>query len=327
MGYDQRTTCHLPKDYVVKIGITGASGFLGSYLLNYLVRLEKYELYALSRSISPEKTKIFESVVWIEGDLNSNQVCANFVKKLDLIIHLAHTNTPLTSNRDICGDTLLNLVPTLNLLQAIRDYGASPHVIYASSGGAIYKPTTNYQSFKESDPCEPSSSYGIQKLTVENYLRLSAEQNWLTATCLRIGNPYGVLLPSERMQGLIGVALNQILHRQPIKIYGDPNNIRDYIHLEDMCRMFELVIHKHSSFEVYNVGSGKGYSVNQILDLMEKIIGISMIKEVCQTSQTTNQLPSWIVLDIKKAYANLSWEPLIELEQGLETLCNQIWNQ
>ena len=159
-------------------------------------------------------------------------------------------------------------------------------------------------------------------------MRLSAEQSWLTATSLRIGNPYGVLLPSERMQGLIGVVLNQTLHRQPVKIYGDPNNVRDYIHLEDMCRMFELVIHKQSSFEVYNVGSGKGYSVNQILDLIEKFTGVSMIKEVSQTSQATNQLPSWTVLDIKKSYENLSWEPLIELEQGLAALCEQtLWNQ
>ncbi len=312
----------------MKIGITGATGFLGSYLLKYLMNLEKYELYALSRTISSEKIKNFNSVVWIEGDLSSNQICTDFVKNLDLIIHLAHTNTPLTSNRDISSDTLLNLVPTLNLLQAVRDYGAAPHIIYASSGGAIYKPSLNCQSFKESDPCEPSSSYGIQKLTVENYLRLSAEQNWLTATCLRIGNPYGVLLPSERMQGLIGVALNKTLNRQPVKIYGDPNNVRDYIHLEDMCRMFELVIHQQSSFEVYNVGSGTGYSVNQILDLIEKFTGILMIKEIWQANQTNNQLPSWAVLDIKKSYENLAWEPLIKLEQGLKLLCEQtLWNQ
>ncbi|WP_201320959.1 NAD-dependent epimerase/dehydratase family protein [Pseudanabaena sp. lw0831] len=312
----------------MKIGITGALGFLGSYLLKYLMNLEKYELFALSRNISPEKIKSCGKVVWIEGDLSSNQICADFVKNLDLIIHLAHTNTPLTSNKDISSDTLLNLVPTLNLLQAVRDYGSFPHLIYASSGGAIYKHSPNCQSFKESDPCEPSSSYGIQKLTVENYLRLGAEQSWLTATSLRIGNPYGVLLPSERMQGLIGVALNQVLHRQPVKIYGDPNNVRDYIHLEDMCRMFELVIHKQSSFEVYNVGSGKGYSVNQILDLIEKLTGVPITKELWQTSQTTNQLPSWIVLDIKKSYENLSWEPLIKLEQGLAALCEQIlWNQ
>ena len=66
----------------MKIGITGASGFLGSYLLNYLVHLEKYELYALSRTISSEKTKNFDSVAWIEGDLSSNKICADFVKNL-----------------------------------------------------------------------------------------------------------------------------------------------------------------------------------------------------------------------------------------------------
>ena len=313
---------------MMKIGITGASGFLGSYLLKYLVELEKYDLYALTRTASSEKIKNYRNVVWLQGDLSSNQTCADFVKELDLIVHLAHTNTPLTSNRDISSDALLNLVPTLNLLQAVRDCDKSPHLIYASSGGAIYKPSPNYQPFKESDPCDPSSSYGIQKLTIEKYLRLGAEMGWLTATSLRIGNPYGILLPSERMQGLIGVALNQVLHRQPVKIYGDANNVRDYIHLQDMCHMFELVIHKQSTFEVYNLGSGKGYSVNQILDLIEQFTRIPVIKEVWQSSQDSTQLPSWIVLDTKKAFKNLAWQPKIEFEQGLKNLCEQnLWNQ
>lgn len=308
----------------MNIGITGASGFLGSYLLKYLAKLEKYKLYALTRTVSSEKIKTDGNVVWIKGDLGSSQDCADFVQNLDLIVHLAHTNTPLTSNRDISADVLLNLVPTLNLLQAIRDSKRIPHLVYASSGGAVYKPSHDRQPFKESDPCEPLSSYGIQKLTVEQYLRMSAEQGWLTVTSLRIGNPYGILLPSERMQGLIGVALNQLLHQQPVRIYGDPNNVRDYIHLEDMCRIFELVIHQLSTFEVYNIGSGKGYSVNQILDLLEQFTGRSVIREIWQPTQSTNQLASWIVLDVTKAYKNLAWQPTIEFEQGLKTLCEQI---
>jgi nucleoside-diphosphate-sugar epimerase len=76
------------------------------------------------------------------------------------------------------------------------------------------------------------------------------------------------------------------------------------------------------------VGSGTGYSVNQVLDLIEKFTGIVMTKEIWQANQTTNQLPSWTVLDIKKSYENLAWEPLIKLEQGLKALCEQtLWNQ
>ncbi len=307
----------------MKIGITGASGFLGSYLLRYLVNLKKYRLYALTRTVSSEKINNDDNVVWIKGDLNSPQDCLDFVQNLDLIIHLAHTNSPLTSNRDISSDALLNLIPTLNLLQAIRDCKTIPHLIYASSGGAVYKPCNIRKPFKESDSCEPSSSYGIQKITVEQYLRMGSEQGWLSATSLRIGNPYGILLPSQRMQGLIGVVLNQLLHQQPVKIYGDPNNVRDYIHLEDMCRIVELVINQPSTFEIYNVGSGQGYSVSQILDLIEKFTGLLMVKEIGQTTGGTKQLPSWTVLDITKAYQNLAWQPIIEFEQGLKTLCEQ----
>jgi UDP-glucose 4-epimerase len=152
-------------------------------------------------------------------------------------------------------------------------------------------------------------------------------QGCLTATSLRIGNPYGVLLPLERMQGLIGVALNQIFHHQPVKIYGNPNNVRDYIHLEDMCRIFELAIDNQSGFQVYNVGSGQGYSVNNILDLLEQIAGYPVVRSIQPPTQITNYLPSWIVLDITKAREILRWQPEIAFEQGLKILCEQVkWN-
>lgn len=308
----------------MKIGITGASGFLGSYLLKYLSLKKQYKIYALTRTVSPQKLDMCEGIIWSKGDLVSPQDCLDFVKDLDVIVHLAHTNTPLTSNRDITSDALLNLTATLNLLQAIISHKSQPHLIYASSGGAVYQQSHSKIPFKESDPCEPLSSYGILKCTMEQYLRMSVLQGDLTATSLRIGNPYGVLLPLERMQGLIGVALNQILHQQPVKIFGDPNNVRDYIHLEDMCRIFELAIHHPSGFDVYNVGSGVGYSVNQILDLLEQITNYQVIRSIQPSTQMSSYLPSWIVLDITKAKQELGWQPTITFEQGLKTLCEKI---
>ena len=308
----------------MKIGITGASGFLGSYLLKYLSRKIQYQIYALTRTVSPQKLDACEGVIWSKGDLVSPQDCLDFLDGLDVVIHLAHTNTPLTSNRDIASDALLNLTATLNLLQAIINSNSKPHLIYASSGGAVYQQSQAKVPFKESDPCEPLSSYGILKCTIEQYLRMGVLQGHLTATSLRIGNPYGVLLPLERMQGLIGVALNQIVHQQPVKIFGDPNNVRDYIHLEDMCSIFDLAINHPSGFEVYNVGSGIGYSVNQILDLLEQITNYKVIRSIQPSTQMSSYLPSWIVLDIAKAKKELGWQPKISFEQGLKTLCEKI---
>lgn len=309
----------------MNIGITGATGFLGSYLLDYFVQNDFHTLRALTRTMPLENRCDEGKVSWRRGDLNSIKTCEDFVRDLDVVIHLAHTNTPLNSNWDLPSDAMENMVPTLNLIQAIREHHHKPHFIYSSSGGAVYGYCGTKKLFKESDTCMPETSYGIQKMAVEHYLRMAAKEGWLTATCLRIGNPYGVLLPPERMQGLIGVVLYQIIHEQPITIFGSPENVRDYVHLEDMCRIFELILAPQKTFEIFNVGSGRGYSVNQILGMLEEYSGRRIIRENPTIDASFNHLPSWVVLDITKAKAELGWEPLIDIEFGLNQLCNKIF--
>lgn len=304
------------------LGITGASGFLGSALLEHLQGREpQMPIRALTRTLHFEQVEGFPDVDWFQGDLLSPSDCEEFVGGLDVVVHLAHVNTPLTSDAHLPSDAASNLVPALNLLQAIRDGGRRPHVVLASSGGALYRPAPGGRPFTEDDPCAPPSSYGIQKLALEHYLRAASEQGWLTATVLRIGNPYGVLLPPQRRQGLIGVALNEFLHGQAIRVFGDPRNVRDYVHLDDMCRMFELTLRTHGSFDVYNVGSGVGHSVEEILALLERILDAPLGIEREPVEEAAQRLPSWVVLDVGKAEAKLGWTPSIAFEEGLRRLC------
>lgn len=307
------------------VGITGASGFLGSALLRHLTTADAGigELYALTRTLHPDQVVGFPTVKWVQGDLVSPYDCTSFVESLDLIVHLAGVNTPLTSDAHLASDAASNLVPTLTLLQAIREVGHRPHVILASSGGALYRLSGHRRPFRETDPAEPTSSYGIQKLAIEHYLRIAAEQGWLTATSLRIGNPYGVLLPPERRQGFIGVALNQLLHGRPIRIFGNENNVRDYVHLDDLCRMFELVAHRPNGFEVCNVGSGVGHSVAQLIELLGRTVAAPIGVEREAPSEGAERLPDWVVLDIGKAEAAFGWSPTVALEDGLRQLCEE----
>lgn len=308
----------------MNIGITGATGFIGSYLLGFLARNGGLRIKALARTLSHDAETFAGCVSWSKGDLQSSADCADFVSGLDVIIHLAHTNTPLTSNRDLAADAQANLVPSLNLLKAVKDCQRRPHLIYASSGGAVYGLSSSPQRnpFKETDPCFPSTSYGIQKLSFESYLRMAAHEGWLRATALRIGNPYGVLLPPERMQGFIGVALHQVLCRQPIKVFGDPANVRDYVHLDDVCRFFQQILKAHEKFQIYNIGSGKGYSVNEILHLLEEITGRKIVRETFRYSESDKNLAPWIVLAVEKAALELGWTPKIDLVEGLRALYN-----
>lgn len=305
------------------MGITGASGFLGSALLQHFTAANSGigKVYALNRTLHADHLLDLPVVKWVQGDLVSPYDCASFVEPVDVIVHLAGVNTPLTSDAHLASDASSNIVPTLTLLQAIREVGRRPHVIFASSGGALYRPSSDRRSFRETDPAEPTSSYGIQKLAIEHYLRVAAEQGWLTATVLRIGNPYGVLLPPERRQGFIGVALNQLLHGRPIRLFGNEENVRDYVHLDDMCRMFKLAALRATGFDVYNLGSGLGHSVAQLIELLERIIGerIEVVREA--PSEDAERLPRWVVLDISKAGAEFGWSPGVSLEDGLRRLC------
>lgn len=303
----------------MRICITGATGLIGQSLLEQLGGETGLVITAVTRTlpVSPEgKTAPGAAVRWLRGDLASPRDCDAMVEDQDVVVHLAHTNSPFTSDRDMPSDALLNLVPTLNLLQAIQRTGRRPHVVYPSSGGGVYGSAAAERPFAEDHPCLPNSSYGIQKLAVEHYLRLAAERGFLSATVLRIANAYGWLLAPERQQGFIGTALYQALHGRPVRIFGNPHNVRDYVHIEDILRALHIALGRREPFEIFNIGTGIGTSVTEIVALIGKTIG-RPVACVTETHEQARFLPGWCVLDIGKARTELAWEPRITLAQGL----------
>ena len=293
-----------------RIGVAGAKGFIGSSLVPHLRGLGV--LRTLDRSL-PVESHLFETVEVILGDLLSPKDCTTFVSGLDVVFYLAHRNT----DTDFPSDSMLNSLPILNLIQAIRGSGKKTHVVYFSSGGAIYGNSNGRVPFKETDPCTPLSSYGIQKLFAEHYLRLAAQQGILTATVLRVGNAYGKLLPTQRMQGLIGVALSNVVNRKPITVFGDPNNIRDYIHLDDICSICEKTIAPVDDFAIFNVANHTGYSVSDVLSLIERLSGKRFTCEPPRDIATGVRFPDWCVLDITKARETFQWAPKVSLSEGI----------
>ncbi len=198
-----------------------------------------------------------------------------------------------------------------------------PHVVFASSGGAIYGDCVDRRPRREDDLCVPQSSYGIQKLAIELYLHLAAQKGWLSATCLRIGNAYGALLPAQRKQGFIGVALAHLLNGEPIPIFGNPHNVRDYVHLDDLARAFMLATTHRDVWSVYNIGSGYGLSVLEIIQTIESIRIARAPVEFVELSSPTVQLIPWSVLDISRAKRELGWIPLVAFEDGIRSLLTQ----
>jgi UDP-glucose 4-epimerase len=307
---------------VTTVGITGASGFLGSHLVMHAVGAD-VEVRALTRTLSREHREAAR-LQWIQGDLGSPRDCERFLDGVDVIVHLAHVNTPLTSNAHLPADAAANLVPSLTLLQQIRESGTRPHLVLASSGGAVYRPRSEQDPIDEEAETAPSTSYGIQKLALEQYLRMAAAEGWLTATVLRIGNAYGTLLPRERLQGFVGVALNYIVHGEPVRIFGDWDNVRDYVHLDDLSRAMMLAAGRPEGFALYNIGSGAGHSVRQIMALLESIVGRPVPLQRDAPTPAAERLVSWVVLDSRRARRSLGWEPRVALEEGLRRLWEEV---
>jgi UDP-glucose 4-epimerase len=297
-------------------GITGSKGFIGSYLSRYIAARDSSALRLLARNTadhhSPSNTEV------LHGDLLSRSDCERFAADLKLIYYLAHNNTPVDSDLDMPSDALVNLVPLLNLLQTIQRIGTKPHVVYFSSGGAVYERKKEVIPYRETDRCAPLSSYGIQKLAAEQYLRLAADKGYLTATVLRVGNAYGTLLSQSRMQGLIGVAINCIAHGKPVRVFGNLNNVRDYIHLEDISEIAVRASVPERPFSILNVGSGTGYSVLDVIRVIEECRGRPV--EIQADDTFGSWLTDWVVLDITKARAEFGWSPTVNLRSGIDRM-------
>jgi UDP-glucose 4-epimerase len=298
------------------IGIVGSRGFIGSYLLRYLVAKKLGPLRILVRT--PSSCDHVGGTEAVCGDLRSLADCERFAADLGLIYYLAHTSSPVNSDRDQANDTLLNLVPLLNLIQAVQHLGTKPHIVYFSSGGAVYAPKLDRIPYVETDNCAPLSSYGIQKLAAEQYLRLAGHRGYLTSTVLRVGNAYGTPLPQSRLQGLIGVAINSVLQKRPVRFFGELSNVRDYIHLEDICTIADRASAARQPFTVVNVGSGLGHSVLDVLHLIEECYGGSI--EIQSESALGRGLPEWIVLDTTKALQEFAWSSTVCLRDGIELM-------
>lgn len=298
------------------IGLTGAGGMIGSHLLTMLLATNsRVRVRCLVRH--PRLHQRNDRVEYHSGDLLSEVDCQEFVRGLDSIVHLAQSSTPATSDKHWPSDLAGNMMLSLHLLDAIRRGNPGCHLVYASSGGAIYGHHPAVQLYHEELPCHPLSPYGIQKLAVEHYLRLGVEQGWLSCVSLRIANAYGALLPAERRQGLIGVAVSRHAAGEPVEVFGSPETVRDYLHIDDLADAVIASISKRNGFQIYNIGSGRGSSVTEILTAIESVSGSAVKTTQSDFGSRQFALTPRVVLSIDKALAELSWKPRVALEDGI----------
>lgn len=166
----------------------------------------------------------------------------------------------------------------------------------------------------EGHPTEPLVSYGIAKLAIEKYLNLYWYLHGLEYSVLRVANPYGERQRVDTAQGAVAVFLSKALAGDPIEIWGDGSVTRDYIYIEDVVDAFIMAMNHEGEPRVFNIGSGEGRSLNQLLTTIEDLLGRPVERRYLPPRKFDVPVN---VLDISRARDVLGWQPRVSFRDGL----------
>jgi UDP-glucose 4-epimerase len=293
--------------------VLGGTGFIGSHLVDELARGGHF-VRVLSR---PESVHV--AARWpnprievVVGDFNNRDVIDRVVRDCDVVFHLVATTLPKSSNDDPVFDVETNVIGTLRLLDAAKRNGVRK-VVFASSGGTIYG-RTDVSPIPESHATNPTCAHGISKLAIEKYLRLYHELHGLDYCSLRIANPYGMGQRTEKAQGAVGVLLERVLHGRPFEIWGDGSIVRDYVYVSDVVHAIIAGAQHSDGNRVYNVGTGRGTSLNELVDLVEEVTG-RRAQRIYMPGRSFDIQHN--VLDTQLATQELGWTANVSVAEGI----------
>jgi UDP-glucose 4-epimerase len=255
---------------MAKTLVIGANGFIGSHLVDALTAAG-HDVTAFDRYRTDGPDLLPADTTRISGDFLSRSDIERAVAGQDFVFHFLSTTTPATAEDDPTFDLRTNVAQTVDLLEACVAASVE-HFYFASTGGAIYG-GQGRSMYAEGDRTLPVSPYAIGKLTIENYLGYFRAKHGLQSTAFRISNPYGERQKANRVQGLIPIALRRIARGEPVVRLGDGSMVRDYIYVVDLVEMIARVVGRRPDHAVYNLGSGHGYSVTEVLDSLRRVTG------------------------------------------------------
>ena len=243
------------------------------------------------------------------GGRNANQL-EQILPQCGTVVHLASATTPGSSAR-LPGLELGNLALTLRLLDAMRAQ-QNTHLIYFSSGGTVYG-NPQQLPVSEDSPIAPLSNYGAGKAAQESFCQTLRAQGQ-AVTILRPSNAYG---PGQSMKNGFGLVRTLLEHARlgtAMEIWGDGENVRDYIYIDDIVEATLRLIDQPQDGGTYNLCSGMDYSINQVKDVVEQVCGRTLHATYRPARGTDVRS---VVLDNTRLSAGLGWQPGVGLVDGV----------
>lgn len=292
----------------MRILILGGNGFIGRKLTEHL--LVSNEIIVFDKYI-PKSTQRIPNVKYISGDFQNFNLLQEAINNVDVIYHLISATVPYTANQDPFKDFELNLISTVKFLHILQERSFK-RLIYLSSGGTVYG-DPKYLPISESHPLNPKGFYGATKLAIENYVRLYAKKYGFEFIIARPSNPYGPGQKWKSNQGVITKFIYNNLTNNEIELWGDGTEIRDYIYIDDLCSILAKLTEGKCN-ETYNIGSGSGTSLSEILEILPTVTGI---QPIIRKKESLSFAVKEIVLDIKKIEKDYNFRPKIDINKGM----------
>ncbi|HVF08764.1 MAG TPA: NAD-dependent epimerase/dehydratase family protein [Actinomycetota bacterium] len=299
--------------------VTGGAGFIGSHLADRLLaeghRVISVDDLATGRIANLVDARGYgKEFTFFNMDVRAEGLLPLFERhRPEVVFHLAAQSGVRPSLDDPVLDASVNIMGTLNVLECAVRTGARK-VVYAASGGTIYgEPKRLPAKETGAQGSRPLSPYGVSKKVVLDYLGFYQRFRGLDHTALALGNVYGPRQDPHGEAGVIAIFASRMLAREPVTIFGDGNQTRDYVFIDDVVHAFVQAIDRGSG-KLVNVGTGLETSVNHLFRLLAEIVGYE--GEPASAVLPAGELRR-SALDIGSASTAIAWKPWTHLEDGL----------
>jgi nucleoside-diphosphate-sugar epimerase len=301
-----------------KILVTGASGYVGSSLCNYLDKKGNNTIKVSKKNIKNR----------VNLNLKLESSWEKIFEKSDKIVHLSAVTSLHQCEKNRSKTNKENILPIKKLIVAAKKINFKPHIIFASTA-TIYGSVRKYP-VSEKKKVNPSSVYDNQKLTCENLLKNASKEGILRSTVLRFSNIYGPSFSDTHFidRGILNKIINKAISGNNITIYGHGNYLRDYIYITDVISAIDYSLRlQKKSFKIYNVGTQKYNSIKKVFNIIKKRINKSdnskILINYCPWPISSHKIEKRnFVADISKIKNELGWSPQIDIDMGIKKTIN-----
>ena len=301
----------------MKALVTGAAGFIASHVVELYLQ-QGYEVVIVDDLSTGRRSNLNPAATFYKMDIRSPELATVFEKERpDIVNHHAAQMDVRRSVADPLFDADVNIRGSINVIECAKRYGVKK-MVYISTGGAVFG-EPEYVPCDENHPINPICQYGASKHTVEHYLYMYKVNYGLNYVVLRYPNVFGPRQDPHGEAGVVAIFTGQMLTDKQVIINGDGEQLRDYVYVGDCARANLLALTIEKAEGIYNLGSGRGTTVNQVFDALKNITGYRRdpVHGPAKVGETRA-----IYLDASKARRELGWEPTVSLEDGLRQVVN-----